>query len=94
MYLKELKLSNEDVEYIANKVKKPINEVLESEVYTTSNFADMAKWIREYDSNALSLIDDLDTSYVVDPSRSLLENFVLYTEQVFEIDDYILFVYI
>lgn len=94
MYLKNLKLSNEDVEYIANKVKKPINEVLESEVYTTSNFADMAKWIREYDSNALSLIDDLDTSYVVDPSRSLLENFVLYTEQVFEIDDYILFVYI
>ena len=94
MYLKELKLSNEDVEYIANTVKKPINDVLESEVYTTSNFADMAKWIREYDSNALSLIDELDTSYVVDPSRSLLENFVLYTGQVFEIDDYILFVYI
>lgn len=94
MHLKELNLSNEIVEDIANKLKKPVNKILKSEVYTTSDFLSMAQWIREHDKDAFTLIDELDCAYVVDPSKSLLENYLLQTGQVFEIDDYILFVYI
>lgn len=94
MNLKELNLSNKIVADIANKLQKTVDKILKSEVYTTSDFLSMAKWIKEYDKNAFTLIDELDCSYVVDPSKSLLGNYLLQTGQVFEIDDYILFVYI
>lgn len=93
MELKELNLPKEVVEEIATKIKLSIEDTLESEVHTETNFVSMAKWIREYDEDAFSLIDELDSAYIIDPKRNLLENFLLQTGQVYEMDKYILFVY-
>ena len=94
MELRELKLLEEEIKKISNTVGLSVEDTLSLEIHTEEDFASMAKWIREYDENPFELIDELDRTYIIDPKRNLLENLLLQSNQVFEVDDYILFVYI
>ena len=85
--IKDLNLSDEKIQEIANKLEWSIEDVTECDDFHTENNAlSMIQWIYD-DVNSNDIISNLRNLSVINPQLSLFDNFLLHHANVFLIDE-------